>query len=70
MYLDPAFGGMLIQVVLAIAVAGGAIVFGMRKKISAFFGKNKDDSADFAGDLIDDNAADIEEVVDVLSDND
>ena len=70
MYLDPAFGGMLIQVVLAIAVAGGAIVFGMRKKILAFFGKNKDDSADFAGDLIDDNVADIEEVVDVLSDND
>ena len=51
MYLDPSFGGMLIQIIIAIAVAGGAIAFGMRKKISAFFNnaflnkkKNKDNT--------------------------
>jgi len=37
MYLDPSFGGMLIQIIIAIAVAGGALAFGMRKKIASFF---------------------------------
>ena len=41
MYLDPSFGGMLIQIIIAIIVAGGALAFGMRKKISAFFNKKK-----------------------------
>ena len=41
MYLDPSFGGMLIQIIIAIVVAGGAIAFGMRKKIAAFINKKK-----------------------------
>ena len=41
MYLDPSFGGMLIQILVAIAAGGGAIIFGMRRKIMAFFKKSK-----------------------------
>ena len=43
MYLDPSFGGMLIQIILAIVVAGGALAFGFRKKIAAaiLFLKNR-----------------------------
>ena len=43
MYLDPAFGGMFLQVILALAVVGGAMVFVMRRKIRELFTKNKDD---------------------------
>jgi hypothetical protein len=41
MYLDPSFGGMLIQIIVAIVAGSGAIIFGMRRKIMAFFKKNK-----------------------------
>jgi len=41
MYLDPSFGGMLLQLLVAIAAGSGAIIFGMRRKIMAFFRKNK-----------------------------
>ena len=43
MYLDPAFGGMILQVILALVVVGGAMVFVMRRKIRALFTKNNDD---------------------------
>ena len=43
MYLDPAFGGMFLQVILALAVVGGAMIFVMRRKIRELFTKNKDD---------------------------
>jgi len=43
MYLDPSFGGMLIQILVAIVAGSGAILFGMRRKIKAFFRKRKDD---------------------------
>jgi len=45
MYLDPSFGGMLLQALVAIAAAGGVIIFGMRRKIKAFFKKNKNTAA-------------------------
>jgi hypothetical protein len=45
MYLDPSFGGMLLQVLVAIAAGGGVIIFGMRKKIKALFKKNKNNTA-------------------------
>jgi len=45
MYLDPSFGGMLLQVLVAVAAGGGAIIFGMRKKIKAFFKRNKKNTA-------------------------
>jgi len=45
MYLDPSFGGMFLQVLVAIAASVGVIIFGMRKKIRALFKKNKNDTA-------------------------
>jgi len=45
MYLDPSFGGMLLQVLVAIAAGGGVIIFGMRKKIKALFKKNEKDTS-------------------------
>jgi hypothetical protein len=45
MYLDPSFGGMLLQILVAIAAGGGAIIFGMRRKIRALFKKNKNGTA-------------------------
>ena len=43
MYLDPAFAGMLLQILLALVVVGGAIAFSMRRKIRSLFQKNKAD---------------------------
>jgi len=43
MYLDPGFGGMLIQVIIVLVSMGGAIVFLLRKKIRNLFTK-KDES--------------------------
>jgi len=39
MYLDPGFGGMLVQVIVAIAAVGGGLLFSFRKKISRIFSK-------------------------------
>jgi hypothetical protein len=44
MYLDPSFGGMLLQLLVAIAAGGGAVLVGMRRKIKALFKKNKNDT--------------------------
>ena len=44
MYLDPGFGGMLVQAIVAIVAVGGGIVFSFRKKIRAAFSKNKDNA--------------------------
>jgi len=44
MYLDPAFGGMLLQVIIAIVAVGGGIVYSFRRKIKAFFSKNKNET--------------------------
>ncbi|MDR0221113.1 MAG: hypothetical protein LBI54_06905 [Lachnospiraceae bacterium] len=41
MYLDPALGGMLLQVVVAIAAVSGAFLFSIRKKIRSLFKKGK-----------------------------
>ena len=49
MYLDPGFGGMLLQVLLAIIVAGGAILFSLRRKIRASFSKKNKGSDPVAG---------------------
>jgi len=42
MYLDPGFGGMLVQVLIAVVAAGGIVLFTLRRKIKAFFSKNKE----------------------------
>ena len=68
MYLDPGFGGMLIQIIVALVVAGGAIVFSLRKKIRALFSKDntEKDSASRTERASDSSEAD---VVDMLSDD-
>jgi len=43
MYLDPAFGGMILQIVLALIVVGGTMIFAMRRKIRLLFIKKQDD---------------------------
>jgi len=62
MYIDPGFAGMLLQVLIAAAAAGGAIAFAFRRKIRAFFSKKKggtDSVAPQAG-------GDAEDVIDML----
>jgi len=46
MYLDPGFGGMLLQVIIVIAAVGGAILYSMRKRIRDLFKNKKKDSND------------------------
>ena len=41
MYLDPAFGGMLVQILAVVAAVGGGIIFSFRRKIRLFFSKDK-----------------------------
>lgn len=41
MYLDPGFGSMLIQGIVAALAAGGAYLILMRKRIVAFFQSRK-----------------------------
>jgi len=74
MYLDPGFGGMLVQVLVAIVAAGGIILFSLRRKIRALFTKKKEtevnqelvDKDTTTGDGIADG--DSEDVIDMLSD--
>lgn len=47
MYLDPGFGGMLVQAIVAIAAVGGGLLFSLRKKISSLFSKDKDSNQSF-----------------------
>jgi len=44
MYLDPAFAGMLLQILLASLVVGGVILFSLRRKLRGLF-SNKQDKA-------------------------
>ena len=46
MYLDPGFGGMLLQGIVVIVAMGGAILFLIRKKISNLFSKKNRTNSD------------------------
>ena len=72
MYFDPGFGGMFVQVLIAIIAVGGGVIFSMRKKIKNLFNKDKSgtkaldnpalqETPDDAVDMLDDT-------VDVLND--
>ena len=63
MYLDPGVGGMLVQIIIAIAAVGGALLFSMRKKIKAFFAGKKT-----AGKQTDISSVDDGDAIDVLAD--
>ena len=43
MYIDPAFGGMLLQVVLGIVAVGGAIVYSIKRRAKRMLGKDDPD---------------------------
>ena len=40
MYLDPSFAGMLLQILLALVVVSGAIIFSMKRKARSIVTKN------------------------------
>ena len=44
MYLDPGFGGMLLQIIIAIAAVGGGLLYSFRKKIRRLFTKDLTDT--------------------------
>ena len=41
MYLDPGFGGMLLQIIIAMIAVSGATLFAIRKKLKGFFGRKR-----------------------------
>ena len=67
MYLDPGFGGMLVQIVVALVALGGALLFTMRKKIKALFTQEPkiDGSANSMSNI---NVDSEEDVIDTLTD--
>ena len=40
MYLDPGFGGMLVQILVVIVGVGGAILYSSKRKIKSLFVKD------------------------------
>lgn len=42
MYLDPGFGGILLQFIIALVAFGGALLFAFRRKIKKIFSKRKE----------------------------
>ena len=62
MYLDPGFGGMLLQLIVAIAAVGGGLLFSFRKKIGGLFKKDDGKPKKAASDVSE--AAD--DAIDVL----
>ena len=68
MYLDPGFGGMLVQVLVALVAAGGAVVFALRKKLRALFSKGSNKKGPASPTEL--NAENLEDdVIDTLSDD-
>ena len=70
MYLDPGFGGMLVQVLVAIAAMGGIILFSLRRKIASLFSKNKEtDTSKADADAAVSDVEGGDDAVDMLSDD-
>jgi len=68
MYLDPGFGGMLMQAIIALVAVGGATLYAVRRKIKDFFtgAKNKEAKRSISTEKLDDNN---EDVIDALADD-
>ena len=64
-YIDPAFAGMLLQIVLAVAVVGGTMVFAMKRKARALL-KGKSTNVD-ANPIAVDTTISEDGVVDALA---
>ena len=77
MYIDPGFGGMLIQVLLAIVAAGGVLLFSIRRKLRTLFSKKKGNDTSGVAPDIDGAKADMspteesddDDAIDMLSDD-
>ena len=67
MYLDPGFGGMLIQIIVALATVAGATVFAMRKKIRSLFSRGNKGSEPAAVTELSKKDADDDDVIDTLA---
>ena len=63
MYLDPGFGGMIVQVIVAIVAVGGGLLYSFRKKIRNLFSKDKGESSQTVDFTESDN---VDDAVDVL----
>ena len=59
MYLDPGFGGMLLQLIVAIAAVGGGILFSFRKKIAGLFKKDGSKPKEAVSLEVEDDAIDV-----------
>ena len=68
MYLDPGFGGMLIQILLVLIASFGAFAFSARKKIKSFFNKNKNEN--IQKDISFKETNDDDNIIDPLKDTD
>jgi len=67
MYLDPGFGGMLVQVVVVLIAVGGAILFSLRKKLSQLFSRSKSETQPIENQFTSTNENE-DDAVDVLDD--
>lgn len=67
MYLDPGFGGMMVQLIIALVAAGGALIYTFRRKISEFFKKNKEQNV--TKNTISENENLNDEIVDTIQDD-
>jgi len=65
MYLDPGFGGMLLQVFVVIAAVGGAILYSMRKRIRGLF--KKKDSNDESNSISSTETVHADDTIDTLA---
>ena len=64
MYIDPAFGGMLLQVVLGIVAVGGAIIYSIKRRAKRLLGK---DNPDEQMNTVDFSSSGANEMVDTLA---
>ena len=64
MYIDPAFGGMLLQVLLGIVAVGGAIIYSVKRRAKKMLGKDNPDEQMNTVDFRSDGA---NEMVDTLA---
>jgi hypothetical protein len=71
MYLDPGFGGMLFQILIAAGAMGGAVLYSLRKKIRQLFSRNKKaDLSKTDSTINNSNAANLnDDVIDLINDN-
>ena len=56
MYLDPGFGSMIIQMVIAGIAVAGAYFFVVRTKIGAFFSRKRNSDAEHSDKEDDENS--------------